>query len=145
MDSYTSELTEPAGAFEYFQSIGKSAAHSIGKTLSPVKENILAIKDNFTGNVNETRRATTIFGALYNILLSIIDMITSLFQPPGVAQIAFFIFAILFGFIFYSANTSKMGNNNVSQFVGNCMWAWIFLLLILIVINWCIVFFSTKH
>jgi hypothetical protein len=111
--------------------------------INSVKENVLAIKDNFMGKDNG-RGSTTIIGSLYNILLSIIDLIMSLFRPPGVAEISFIVFAILFGFIFFQATVAKIGNNNISQFTGYCMWAWIFLLLIIIVVNRLIIFISTR-
>lgn len=126
-----------------FVPIAKFTKDSGIDSVKAVKENVLAIKDNFTGK-NNGRGSTTIIGSLYNILLSMIQVIMSVFRPPGVAEISFFVFAILFGFIFFQATVAKIGNNNLSQFTGYCMWAWIFLLLAVIVINRLIIFMSTR-
>jgi lipopolysaccharide export LptBFGC system permease protein LptF len=110
------------------------ANRGMKNSFTAVKDNVLVLKDNFFGNTT-TRTSTTIFGSLYQILLSIIDVIMSIFKPKYVSEISFFIFAILFGFIFFNATIAKNGVNGLSTFIGYCMWSWILFLLIIIVIN----------
>jgi len=110
--------------------VGKAA----GLVLTPVKENILAIKNNFTGE-EDAVLSKTLFGQLYLMFRGFLDVILSFLSIPYVSETLFFIFAIIFGFAFYSSNITKNGYTNVSVFTGYCMWAWIFLFLIVIVIN----------
>jgi uncharacterized membrane protein YvlD (DUF360 family) len=140
-----SELEAPKTTLGYLKGKGKAAIDYIGHTklVNPVRRNVLALKRSLMDDsldkdtdkeTEEEAISQTLIGSIYGILKFIIDVIYGFLTIPYVSEIGFGFFALVFGVMFYSANISYNGNTNKSVFVGYCVFAWIVMFLVLIVI-----------
>jgi hypothetical protein len=154
---------EPETTLGYLKDTGKAAIDYIGHTklVNPVRRNLVALKRSLTdGNIdkedddedsdddeNKIRNgpiSETFVGSLFIIFKFVSDIFREFLSIPFVSEIGFFIFAIIFGIVFYRSNISYNGNNNISVFMGYCVFAWIIMFLIVIFICQLLHIFRTK-
>jgi hypothetical protein len=157
------ETTSTSG---YLKDKSKAAIDYIGHTklVNPVRRNLLALKRGLTDGIldkeddneddsedsddeNKKRNgpiSETLIGSIFKILKFVSDLFREFLNTPFVSEIGFFIFAIVFGIVFYRSNISYNGNTNTSVFMGYCVFSWIITFLIIIFICQLLHIFRTK-
>jgi len=136
---------KPKTTLGYLNEKRKDAVKYIGNTqlVNATRRNVVALKRTFTdGNLdkdddkeaNDEPISQTLVGDIYHMFKTFMDIINGILSIPFVSPILFCIFAILFGIVFFNINIFYNGPTNKSVFVGYCVFAWIVMFLVLIVI-----------